>query len=383
MDDRYVFEQFKLDKENIKNIIKTKKTSSYNEKNAITLLIMGHGRERYKENFVKVINNNSDAYSEPFMYTVNQQSKNNTVRILSKAGKPKICAWDYALCTKSMSSQDMLLELSHLFFSQDTQDFNTLSIMNSLSSYFKTIYPQILNKISKNYRDLPEDKNSGSPGAEGYSQRYRDFMEVLESLRQNKFSDLKSLNHEKVFTIRPDNPEEYNSYCEQYLFEIVEFRNDNPSELTNFINTFLGIRNNLIPNYFDMDKSKLDNYINSYKKIIYEIYFLPIPENEKYYLTKFIFNLYFGYEITLSEIIEFFVILDVNTINIIDNTCRVKDSYGKMGYSLTPSTQEIESKEKLHIKRKTSSSTKSIKHSSSNSGGKKNKTLKKLLKNQR
>lgn len=372
MDERYVFNNFILDKELIKNIVETKKTRSNNENNTITLLIMGHGRERYKENFSKVIEHNKKAYSEPFIYTVKEQSKNKSVRILSKAGKPKICAWDYAFCTKTMSSQDVLLELSHMFFSDDTQDYNTLSIMNSLSSYFKNIYPAILNKISRNYQDLPEDKNPGSPGAEGYSQRYRDFMEVLESLQQNKFSDLKSLNHEKVFTIRPDNPEEYESHCEKYLFEIAELRVSRPSELTNFIDRFLGTRNNLIPNYFNMTKDELDNYIDSYRNTVYEIYFLSIPDNEKYILTKFLFNLYFGYEIMLSEIIEFFVILDINTINIIDNTCRVKDSNGKIGYSITPSTKEIESQERLSVKSKSSSSTKKSKYK----GGKRNKTLK-------
>lgn len=378
MNERYVFQNFILNKEIVKDIVESKLKHYNNENNTITLLIMGHGRERYKENFSKVIKQDSNAYSDPFIYTVNQQSNNKSVRILSKAGKPKVCAWDYSFCTKSMTSQDIILELSHLFFSEDTQDFNTLSIMNSLSSYFKTIYPKILNKISKNYQDLPEDKNPGSPGAEDYSRRYKDFMEVLESLQQNKFSDLKSLNHEKVFTIRPDNPIEYKSPCEKYLFEIVEMRVPQPSELTNFIEKFLQIRNNLIPNYFDMNKKELENYIDSYKNTIYEIYFLNIPDNEKYILTKFLFNLYFGYEIMLSEIIEFFVILDINTINIIDNTCRVKDSYGKIGYSLTPSTKSIESKENLYIKSKSSSSTKKNRNKST-TGGKKHKTFKKLV----
>jgi len=381
MDERYVFDKFNINKETVNQIIKTKQTRSVSENNTITLIIMGHGRERYKENFSKVIKSEPNAYSEPFIYKVKQQTKNKTVRILSKAGKPKICAWDYALCTKTMSSQDILLELSYLFFSEDNQDFNTLSIMNSLSSYFKTVYPRILNKISRNYRDLPEDKDPGSPGAQGYSQRYRDFIEVLESLKENKFSDLKSLNHEKVFTIRPDNPEEYKSHCEKYLFEIVELRVSHPSELTNFINTFITIKNNLIPNYFDMTKSELDNYIDSYRNTVYEIYLLSISDYEKYYLTKFLFNLYFGQEILLSEIIEFFVILNIDTINIIDNTCRVKDSYGKVVYSATPPTKEIESQEKISIKSKSSSSSSTKKNSvKSTTGGRKYKTFKNRFK---
>ena len=377
MNERYVFDNFIVDKELIQDIIKTKKKHSYKENNTITLLIMGHGRERYKENFHKVIELYPNAYSEPFVYTFNQQSKNKSVRIFSKAGKPKICAWDYQLCTETMSSQDILSELSYLFFSEDNQDFDTFSIMKSLSTYFKTIYPKIVNKISRNYRDLPQDKNSGSPGAEGYSQRYKDFMEVFESLQENKFSELKSLNHEKVFTIRPDDPNEYKSICEKYLFEIVELRIQEPTELTNLISKFLGIRNNLVKNYYDMSKTELDNYISNYKNMMYEIYLLPMNDYEKYYLTKFLFNLHFGYEIMLSEIIEFFVILNIDTINIIDNTCRVKDPYGKVVYSVTPTTKEIESQEKINSKSKSSSNNSFTKKHKGNSKTGGNKTRKK------
>ena len=378
MEERYVFEQFIIDKKLIKNIIKKKQKHPPQENNTITLLIMGHGRERYKENFRKAIEHYPHTYSNPFIYTVNQQENNKTIRILSKAGKPKICAWDYALCTKNMSSQDILLELSYLFFSNDNQEFDTLAIMNSLSTYFKTIYPEIVNKISRNYRDLPEDKDPGSPGAQDYSQRYKDFIEVLESLQQNKFSDLKSLNHEKVFTIRPNDPNEYKHICEKYLFEIVELRVQEPNELTNLINKFLGIRQNLVPNYYDMNKTELDDYINNYKNMIYEIYLIDIDDYNKYYLTKFLFNLHFGYEIMLSEIIEFFVILNIDTINIIDNTCRVKDPYGKVVYSITPTTTEIELQEKLHSKSSTLSNHSITKKYKSNSskGGKKNKSRK-------
>ena len=100
MEERYVFDQFIIDKKLIKNIIKKKLKHPPQENNTITLLIMGHGRERYKENFRKAIEHYPHTYSNPFIYTVNQQENNKTIRILSKAGKPKICAWDYALCTK-------------------------------------------------------------------------------------------------------------------------------------------------------------------------------------------------------------------------------------------------------------------------------------------
>ena len=179
MDDRYVFKEFIIDDELIKNIIQKKKTHSKQEGNTITIVIMGHGRERYKENFKAVIERDPNAYSEPFVYAIEQQSTQKIVRILSKAGKPKICAWDYAICTKDMSSQDIILELAKHFFSDENKIFDTLSIMNAFSSYFKTIYPSIIKKISRNYRDDPEEKNPGSPDAEGYSQRYRDFMKVF------------------------------------------------------------------------------------------------------------------------------------------------------------------------------------------------------------
>lgn len=356
MDDRYVFQEFIINDKLIKQIIQRKKTRSKLEGNTITIVIMGHGRERYKENFKSVIAREPNAYSEPFIYAVNHQSKQKIVRILSKAGKPKICAWDYAICTKDMSSQDIILELAQHFFSDDNQTFDTLSIMNAFSTYFKTIYPSIIDKISRNYRDDPEEKNPGSPDAEGYSQRYRNFMKVLDSLQEEKFSDLKSLNHEKVFLIRPDDPSLYKTPCERYLFEIIELRDNNPNELTNFIINFLKIKENLAENYFDMNKSDLEKYIENYKYTIHEVYLLSIPDVEKYYITKFLFNLFFGYEIMLSEIVECFLILGIDTINIIDNTCRVKDSDGKNVYSITPPTEEIESQERLRISPKTSSS---------------------------
>ena len=357
MDEMYVFKQLVLDKDKISNLIQKKKSHTNKENNTITLLIMGHGRERYKENFKRVIDIDSNAYSEAFIYAVNQQDSKNTIRILSKAGKPKICAWDYAVCSETMSSQDIMIELSRFFFSDENQSNNTLTLMNSLSTYFKTIYPRIIEKISRNYRDSPEYKNPGSPDAEGYSQRYKEFNQVLQSLKENKFSDLKKLNHEKVFTIRPDSSEIV-SHCEKYLFEIVEFRMTEESELTDFINEFMKIRDNLVKNYYEMNKKQLDEYIDSYKNVINKIYTLTISEYEKYLLGKFIFSLYFGNEILLSEIVEFFVILGINTINIIDNTCRIKDDNGKNVYSNTPETQEIESQERLHIRKQTSSSSK-------------------------
>jgi hypothetical protein len=356
MEDRYAFSELIFDKDKIKKLIEKKLTSkSENESNTITLIIMGHGRERYKENFKKIIEVDKSSYSEPFIYKVEQQKKVNSVRIMSKAGKPKICAWDYKLCTKSMSSQDLILELSHIFFSKENLEINTLSIMNGLSLYFKKLYPEIINKIARNYQDLPEEKNPGSPDAEGYNERYEHFNQVLQSLEEERFSDLKALNHEKIFTIRPENEEEYNLPCEKYLFEIVELRIEESNELTNFINDFLKIRSNLVKNYYSMTKSELQNYLINYTNTIHKIYSLDISDYEKYYLIKFIFNLYFGNEISLSEIVEFFVLLGIETINIIDNTCRVNEDSRKLVYSKTPRTSEIEEEEQIKLSKSSSS----------------------------
>ena len=348
MESRFVFSDEIFNKSNIMSSIKKNK-KKINEGNVVTILIAGHGRERYKENFKKIIKLNKNYYSESFEYTVNQQETVNTVRILSKAGKPKICAWDYSLCTKNMSSQDVISELSHLFFSEDNQTIDTLSLMDGLSVYFKTIYPAIIEKISRNYNDLPEDKNPGSPGAEGYTERFEEFNKVLDSLHANRFSQLKALSHEKIFTIRPDNEDEYDS-CEQYLFEIVEFRTNENNPFIDFILDNLKIRENLVKNYFSMSRKDLNLYIENYKYSIEELYSLNIHDSLKYPLLKFMYNLYFGNEIMLSEIVDFFVILGVDTINIIDNTCRIKDNSGISVYSKTPNTSEIEAEEQIKYK---------------------------------
>ena len=122
--------------------------------------------------------------------------------------------------------------------------------------------------------------------------------------------------------IRPSSDEE-NVPCEKYLFEIVEFRTHESNEYVDFIFDFLKIRENLVKDYFSMGKEHLDRYINNYINTVYRIYDLGLPEQDKYYLIKFIFKLYFGNEIMLSEIVEFFVILGVEKINIIDNTCKI------------------------------------------------------------
>ena len=355
MEERYVFRQLTFDKDIIKKLI-NKKNYGKKEHSAITLLIMGHGREIYKENFKRIIEMNSNYYSGAFIFKVDEQKKSNSVRILSKAGKPKICAWDYSLCTKDMSSQDIIQHLSRLFFSEENKEFDTLSIMNALSVYFKKIYPRIINKISRNYLDLPEEKNPGSPDAVGYSERYEHFNQVLDSLKENKFSELKALNHEKIFMIRPSSDEEYNVPCEKYLFEIVEFRTHESNDFVDFIFEFLKIRENLVKDYFSMSKEKLDKYIYNYTNTIYQIYDLGLPEQDKYYLIKFIFKLYFGNEIMLSEIIEFFVILGVQTINIIDNTCRIKEESKLLPHTITPKTSEIEYQERIKSKSRSSKS---------------------------
>lgn len=361
MEERYVFSELKIDKTKIMNWLKRSslKRSSLKrsplkrgkgEGNTITLLIMGHGREVYRENFKKVIEERGKgSYSPPFVYTVNRQEDVNSVRILSKAGKPKICAWDYSLCTKSMSSQDIIQFLSKEFFNEETNDIDSLTLLKGLSLYFKTIYPDIIEKVARGYRDLPEDKNPGSPDAEGYTERFEDFNKVLQSLEENKFSDLKRLTHEKIFSIRPESKEIYEEHCERYLLEIVDLRIDEGSYLTDIIENNLKVGENLVKNYYTMDKEELDKYINDYGIMVNDIKESDLPDEEKYYLLKFIYNIYFGHEILLSEIVEFLVILGIETINIIDNTCRVKAESRKMVYSKTPETAEIEEEEQLKV----------------------------------
>jgi hypothetical protein len=364
MEDRYVFSEAIFDKNRIQKLIHKKKYNKV-EGDTITLLISGHGRERFKEKFDKVILENPHFYSDPFIFKVEEQKQDNSVRILSKAGKPKVCAWDYGSCTETLSSQDVLLKLSHLFFSDENKNIDTFSIMNSMSLYFKTLYPKIIDKISKYYRDLPEDKDPHSPGAVGYEERYEDFSKVLESLEENKFSDLKALNHEKVFTIRPDYEEEYKQSCQKYIFEIVDLRVSKTKETIDFIVDHLHIRENLVKNYFDMNKNEIKSYIDKYKNAVYSAYLLNISDYEKYYLAKFLFTIYFGHEILLSEIIEFFVILGIETINIIDNTCRVQEK--SRAESSSVKTSQIEAEEQIKVPKSISKTTSSRRRRTSSS----------------
>lgn len=350
MEERFVFSvnntQQLFDKSNIIQHIQRKKQEKSNEGNTITLLIMGHGREKYKEVFEKTM----DKYSEPFAFVVNKQKTKNTVRILSKAGKPKTCAWDYSLCSKTHSSQDIILQLSHLFFDDDTKNNDTLSIMIALSSYFKTVYPRIIEKISRNYQDHPDDKNQGSPDAFNYEERYTQFSRVLDSLEEHKFSQLKALSHEKVFTIRPENKEVYEEPCEKYHMEIVDVRMINEeTPIHAFIMQHLNIQRNMVENYYNMNEDQIQTYIGAFNNAINDVYSLPTDDYEKYFIIKFVYKIFFGQEILLSEIIEIFTIFDFDTINIIDNTCRVQDDTHEKQIK-TPRTSEIEEREKFTLK---------------------------------
>lgn len=357
-----------LDKSKITNIIQrvSARNPSIKEGNTITILIMGHGRERYKENFKKIIHEDPDHYSAPFKYVVDKQATKNTVRILSKAGKPKVCAWDYTLCFPTMSSQDIILELSKIFFNTNTEEINTFSLMNAMAIYFKTIYPHIIEKISHSYRDLPEDKNPGSPAAKGYEERFAQFSQVLQSLEETKFSQLKALNHEKVFTIRPENAAEYADHCERYHFEIVDARIE--YDVPRFLEDHLKLYKNLVPNYYSMNADELHEYVNQFNRVMDDIYYsLQVEDYERFYIIKFMYNLYFGKELLLSEIVEFFTILGIDTINIIDNTCRVKDVV-PMRDSPTPATGQIEEEEKIrNLITQSQSKTKTARSSKSKS----------------
>jgi hypothetical protein len=392
MEDLYVFSERQrdqvLDTTRIMNIIQraSSRNPSIKEGNTITLLIMGHGRERYKENFRRNLRQNPDYYSEPFKYVVDKQTTKNTVRILSKAGKPKVCAWDYSLCSPSMSSQDIIIELSKHFFNPktnpETTTTSTFALMNALSIYFKTVYPRIIEKISQNYQDLPEDKHPGSPGAEGYEERFEQFSRVLQSLEENKFSELKALNHEKVFTIRPDNAAGYEDHCERYHFEIIDARIE--YDISKFLEDNFDIGKNLVSNYYSMSRDDLEEYISSFNKKMNEIYYsLQISDYDKFYIIKFIYNLYFGKELLLSEIIEFFTIMGIETINIIDNTCRVKDITEPRQSIPTPETGQIEEEEQIRnliTKSKSKTPKSSAKTMSSKGGSSQTKKTKKTKK---
>jgi len=360
MEDRFVFREIEhlLDKTKITHQI-TRTHARYKdvqEGNTITLIIMGHGRERYKETFTK-----SSKYSDPFKYVLDQQKTRHAVRIFSKAGKPKTCAWDYRLCTPSMSSQDVILALSRLFF-EDAKDVNTFSLMTALSSYFRTLYPTMIDKISTNYRDHPEDKNPGSPGAEGYEERFHKFSRVLESIRENKFSQLKTIRHQKVFTIRPETKEIYEEHCERYYMEIIDIRihsaDDTIQELVGFLLDSFPLHTNLVENYYSMNADELQDYIRKFNQTMNNIYLLSINDYEKFFLIKFIYKLFFGQELLLSELVECFTILGMDTINIIDNTCRVSDEHQSIP------TPEIEEGERIRR-------TRSNSRSNSNGGTKK------------
>lgn len=367
VENRYVFSDsiFDKDKDKIRSLIGENSHTRNEEKNTITLIIMGHGSERYKENFKKVIEYDNYYYSKFFTNKVLEQKTKKSIRILSKVGIPKICGWDYQLCTKQMSSQDMILQLSRIFFTQDNNGKTTSKLLKSMSLYFKELYPKIIEKISKNYRDLPEDKNSGSPDAENYSENYANFNKVQDSITKNRFSEIKALSHEKTFNVRPEAVEVYSLHCEKYLFEIVEYRTEETDEFTNFIFNYLKIQNNLTKNYYSMSHTEINEYIHDYTKSVNYFLYLDILPEEKFYLNNFMFKLYFGNDLKLSEIIEFFVILRVDTINIIDNTCRMEDRNG-LEHIRTPRTSEIELDERLSSKSKSRSRSRS---SSSKSGG--------------
>jgi len=358
MANRYAFDDNIEDKNMIGQWIRENYNvhSPNKEYNAVTILITGHGRERYKENFKA----NKGKYSDPFAYKLSQND--NSVRIFSKAGKPKTCAWDYGLCTPSMSSQDYIKHLASLFFAEENKNVDTLTLMSALSIYFKMMYPKIIDKISNNYRDLPEDKNAYSPNALGYEQRYNDFQKVLKSISEKKHSQLKSLNHQKIFTIRPENPDDYNIKCEKYTFELVDVRINEKDSISHFALDMFRINRNLVPNYFIMDNDSLINYVSDYKAIIYNIHRLNLDDYEKYILKNFVFTIYFGNELTLSEIVETFVILGFETINIIDNTCRVQEKYNPNSSSVNTESIEMQEKLKSRSRKKTNKLTKTRKN---------------------
>jgi hypothetical protein len=133
------------------------------------------------------------------------------------------------------------------------------------------------------------------------------------------------------------------------MFEIVDLRITDESIFTDFIVDNIRSYHNLVENYYSMTKKEFSNYNDHFNQIVDNIEKLETTDNDKYYLNNFMNKLYFGTELSISEIVEFFVILNIDTINIIDNTCRVNEDWENMVYSKTPSTREIEFQEKFSI----------------------------------
>lgn len=342
MEERYTFQEEVVKPEWVEELVshlrsKTERATSKTEGATATLLIMGHGRERYKEVFARSLSH----YGEAFQYKVREQNTRRSVRILSKAGRPKVCAWDYALCAKKqnidVSSQELLKTLSHVFFDERYQNTDTLTLLQGLSLYWRELYPSILRSVQRNYRSLPEDKHSGSPGAEGYAERYADFQKVLGSVDEGRFSQLKMLSHEKIFTIRGCR---HDVHC----LEMIDLRIPSPNAYTNLAKIMFPLRENMAQDYRHLSEDRLRVYLDQYVRVMREIHASPLTGEEQARVAHCLFQCYFGEELYLSDLVECLVLLGIETVNIIDNTCRVSDH--PRGSKSSARTSSIERREK-------------------------------------
>jgi hypothetical protein len=328
MEKKYVFETDEVNDEFIDYLYSTvpKGKNTNTEGKSITLFLDGHGLELFDENFKDIIDEDNNAFSDAFKYKILQSG--NPVRILSKAGKPKTCAWNLNQCTPNKNSSLFLLDYIYSIFKKGNElDYSSLNILQVLSIFYKKSYPSIIKLLNKEkYKVHPEERVSYSPD---YETRYNDFQKVKKSIEENKFSLIKKPAFEKIYFLRnkeeEDKEKEVN--CIHYAFEIIDFT---------------GLEDN---NIF----KKGDNWANNtelyshFKEYINTLDYLS--EEEITSCHHFLDNVFFEEYINLSEIIEFFTLLGFETINIIDNTCRVYKKTRE--FTEEPRTSSIERKEEL------------------------------------
>ena len=335
MEKKYVFQSDEVNTEFIDylyTIVPNKESQlKINEGNSITIFLDGHGLELFDENFKENIESNNNSYTEAFKYKIMQSG--HPVRILSKAGKPKTCAWNLNQCTPNKNSSQFLLDYTYSIFSKGNKmHYPTLNILQVLSLFFKKSYPSIIKLLNKEkYKEHPEDRVSYSPG---YESRYTDFQKVKKSIEENKFSLLKKPAYDKIFFLKSDDEDkqEQKLNCINYAFEIINVHFINDEHIKKLFKKG--------ENWIKPDNPDLYNHLNNFiESIDY------LSDEEKDTCKDFLHNVFFGEYIYLSEIIGFLTMVGFDTINIIDNTCRI---YKKTREDKSePRTSSIERKERF------------------------------------
>ena len=140
MEKTYVFQSDEINTDFIDYLytIVPKNLPTIDEGNSITLFLDGHGLELFDDNFKDIIEEDGDSnvFSDAFKYKIMQSG--NPVRILSKAGKPKTCAWNLNQCSPSKNSSQFLLDYTYSIFSKGNKmHYPTLNILQVLSLFYK------------------------------------------------------------------------------------------------------------------------------------------------------------------------------------------------------------------------------------------------------